>query len=82
MPLRNDYFECFFTPRNLKELLMKVGLKPKIFDSSTLYYWGYAPPPLAFSSIALKIDYFVNKLEDVKCLKISGVRMGFNSVKA
>jgi ubiquinone/menaquinone biosynthesis C-methylase UbiE len=81
VPLRNDYFECFFTPRNLKELLMKVGLKPKIFDSSTLYYWGYAPPLLAFSSLALKIDYFVNKLEDVKCLKTSGVWMGFNSVK-
>lgn len=80
VPLKNDLY-VFFTPHQLMELLINVGLKPTTFDSNTLYYWGYGPPLLAFSNIALKMDSLVQRLENVKCLRIFGERMGFCCIK-
>lgn len=77
VPLRNDYYEWFFTPHQFKELLIEQGLIPELFDSNTLYYWGYAPPYLAFTKPLLKIDHIINKFEKLKCLRIFGKNMGF-----
>lgn len=81
VPLRSDYYECFFTPNQLKQIIIETGLEPRLFDLNTLYYWGYRTPLPAFSNFTLKMDHFINRFENIKCLKIFGARMVFCSVK-
>lgn len=81
VPLRSDYYECFFTPNQLKNLLAQNKLKPISFESAGLCYYIYGPPFIAFSNFALKVDHLVSKLENVRFLKPFGVRMGFRCTK-
>lgn len=81
IPLRNDFYEWFFNPSELRQLLIESGLTLRRFDSDTLYYWGYRPPLRVLGGFALKIDSLINKLENVECLRMFKERIGFNCVK-
>lgn len=82
--LRTDYYEDFMTPVELFKFLTSHGLRPVEFDAGSLYYWGYAPPRLAFTEITLRVSEFLSRLEKSALnsfLKHFCLRFGYRCIK-